>query len=132
VAVLAGNPLIFGGADHGTPPRPWSNVWEGWWPVLHALDARLRALDPRYGVDSVAEIDGRLAVGVTVAPAVRGAADAAIAEAVRAAGETCECCGAPGSLRVEPPGRWVKTLCDAHAAPDEVDAWTAAGRVAAA
>ena len=126
------NPLIFGGADHGTPPRPWSNVWEGWWPILHALDARLRALDPAYGVESVGESDGRLAVAVRVAEGARAEADAAIAEAVRAAAETCELCGALGSLRLDPPGRWVKPLCDAHAPPDEVDAWTAAGRAQAA
>ncbi len=128
----ADNPLIFGGADHGTPPRRWSNVWEGWWPILHALDARLRALDPGYAVESVAEIEGRLRVDVRVAGAARAQADAAVAEAVRAAEETCELCGAPGTLQAEPPGRWVKTLCGAHAAPDEVDRWTAAGRASAA
>lgn len=129
---MADNPLIFGGADHGTPPKRWSNVWEGWWPILHALDARLRALDPGYAVGSVAELEGRLVVDVRVAAAVREAAGAAVAEAVRAAEETCELCGAPGVLRTDPPRRWVKTLCEAHAAPDEVDRWTAAGRASAA
>jgi hypothetical protein len=130
--VNADNPLIFGGADHGSPPRRWSNVWEGWWPILHALDARLRVLDPDYGVERVAEREGRLVVEVRMADGARDGADAAITEAVRAAGETCELCGDPGALQLEPPGRWVKTLCAAHAPPDEVDRWTSAGRSAAA
>ena len=97
------NPLIFGGADHGSPPRPWSNVWEGWWPILHALQV------------------------VRVADGARGETDAAVADAVRATARTCELCGAPGERRDEPPGRWIKTLCAAHAPPDEVDRWTAGG-----
>ena len=121
------NPLIFGGADHGSPPRPWSNVWEGWWPILHALHARLGALDPGYAVEGVGERDGGLEVVVRISDGARGEADAAVAEAVRAAAGTCELCGAPGERRDEPPGRWIKTLCAAHAPPDEVDRWTAGG-----
>ncbi len=119
------NPLIFGGEDHGSPSRRWSNVWEGGWPILHALHARLSALDPGYRVRSVRERDGGLSVDVEVAVGAVGEADAAVGEAARAAAATCEICGAAAELRTEPPGRWVKTLCDAHAAPDEVDRWTA-------
>ncbi len=100
-------------------------MWEGWWPILHALHARLAALDPGYRVESVREREGGLEVDVGVAPGARAQAADAVAEAARAAAATCEICGAPGALRTEPPGRWVKTLCDDHAAPDEVDRWTA-------
>ena len=119
------NPLIYGGDDHGEPPRPWSNTWEGWWPLLENLHSRLHRLDGAYVVRQVKEEAGRLLVHVDVSQEVRREADGLIRETCRDAAQTCEACGAPGRLRDKPTGRWVKTLCEEHAAPDEIDLWLA-------
>lgn len=102
---------------------PWaeSPVWRsvdcgrGWWPLIRALDERLRQLAPGYRVTQVKEKFGSLRYYIAPLPEPRATQDAVatvIRETEQQSRAVCEVCGSSGSTRVR--NGWHKTLCDRH------------------
>lgn len=91
-------------------PDNLDQVGPGWSQILLDLHQQLVQEAPDYGVNQVKEKFGTLRVyldcwGESIDEYVR------IAE--RRSGETCEACGAAGTLRTD--RRWYLTMCDDHA-----------------
>ncbi|QFG24493.1 TraR/DksA family transcriptional regulator [Actinomadura sp. WMMB 499] len=110
-------------------------VGSGWHPLLQKLHTELLAVSPTYSVQQVKEKYGTLRVYLLTGmlrhlekgnsdwpdsdQAARyevedDAARALVRAAEQESARTCESCGNPGVLRER---AWLKTLCDACAAP---------------
>ncbi|WIE81015.1 TraR/DksA family transcriptional regulator [Curtobacterium sp. MCSS17_016] len=90
---------------------------DGWFPLLRRLDSALRNIDPNYEALQVKEKFGTLRFYASTIGLDEDASSQfhkLIADAEGESARTCETCGQPGSLRND--RRWLKTLCDAHAA----------------
>lgn len=97
-------------------PGWWTgiDIGPGWNEIVLDLDAKLATLFPDYQVHQVKEKFGGLRYYTEPVPAeLFDRWHALIVRAERLCSETCEECGQPGTLR---PTRWVRTLCDDHAA----------------
>lgn len=81
----------------------------GWYPIVYTLSQAL-ASNPEARVAQIKEKFGGLRYYVD---GVSGDEERFICAAENASFEICEECGAPGRLRDEPRGRWLKTFCDA-------------------
>jgi len=120
--VRARYPQIFNDSDCGTEVGP------GWWPALEtSFQEIVRILDEKPGLElSIVQIkekfgglrfytDTHQTIGSKLTDAdmseMRRAIDAAVGQAERRAGHTCEICGEPGKSRAT---GWIKTLCDTH------------------
>ncbi|MGB5110663.1 MAG: hypothetical protein WBO08_03200 [Mycobacterium sp.] len=91
----------------------WISVGDGWLPIIVNLDAALSALEPDLRYHQIKEKFGELRVYTThdTHPEV----EALITAAERRSRETCEACGAAGTMHKSHDG-WLRTLCPPCAA----------------
>jgi hypothetical protein len=89
-------------------PAPARNLGPGWRALVTALDRDLRRLTPAACVTGYVGADGLLALALYDG-ACRAGVEAACHEVLRAAGTTCELCGARGTARA---GLVLTVRCD--------------------
>lgn len=90
---------------------------DGWYPLVRQLDEALRSIAPDYEAAQVKEKFGTLRFYVHTFDLDEDAQkqfEQLITAAEDESARTCESCGQPGRLRND--RRWLKTLCDEHAA----------------
>ena len=91
------------------------DVSDGWFDLLMSLSIKLEAMD---GIDSVHVVQVKEKFGGLrfYVNSATSAMYEIIMEAEVNSYKICEVCGNPGELR---RGRWIQTLCDKHAEPDD-------------
>lgn len=85
------------------------HVGVGWRPILQQLHLDVVALEPDYKVSQVKEKFGGLRAYLAYQnPQIAALVTAAEAQSM----QTCEDCGAPGTLRQRAKRKWLLCLCD--------------------
>lgn len=94
-------------------------VGEGWQPLVETLNKKLLALDPNYEILQIKEKFGGLRYYIAESDnmTLRDKQAALINEAENVSFTICEYCGEPGTADTTPPGRWLKTMCEACRTP---------------
>lgn len=86
---------------------------DGWVDIIVELDAALYELYPDYKIHQIKEKFGGLRFYTDGFPeAVADEAEKLVNAAQARSYETCDTCGAPGTLRTD--HYWIRTLCDKH------------------
>lgn len=87
----------------------WSNVGDGWLPLVAKLHIELLKIDPKYSVLQVKEKFGTLRFYASCATDTDKKFFALINQAEKQSDEICEDCGLPGVCRTD---GWYRTMCD--------------------
>ncbi|HTW16163.1 MAG TPA: hypothetical protein VMF51_13595 [Nocardioides sp.] len=106
--------------------RYWWNCGDGWVDLLVRLAEDLSTISANWTLSQVKSKFGSLdfyASPHADDPDVQQRFDARVREAQTEASSTCETCGTPGVLRIEPESGWYLTLCQTHADQIGTETW---------
>ena len=88
----------------------WSNIDEGWIPLIIELDQKLSVIDPDYTIDQIKEKFGGLRFYFS---SEKEGLDVIVDEYEHKSYSICEMCGSTMASKRSIKG-WLKTLCSEH------------------